>query len=465
MGPPASSPAERAAPTPAERPRRRTLGTYTGFALLEPGPGRVAAVTAATGVALGAALWTLDAAVDAWLFCDRSFAHELLDPAPMDVWVRSLLVVTAALFSFLYLRLRRAERRSRVFSGAIEHAPDGVQLADLQGRVVYSNRAVERIYGASRQTYLGRHVDEMNVDPDFASREILPSLRASGSWQGEVVVKHESGKTFPIWLTTAMLRDHRDRPLAMVGIIRDVSERNAARDRLERYAAKLESTSALKELFADIMRHDLVNPASTIKMSSDMLLRLVTDGEQRHLLGAIRRGAMRVIDMCENAARYARLTALDEVEFRDLDLGDMLRTLATDLELPLADKAQSLVLDIPGPARGHVSPLVGDVFANLLSNAVKYSPRGATIEVVVRDDGSHLVIEVRDRGEGIDDAHKQRVFERFERVDKGAVKGTGLGLAIARRIVDLHHGAIWVEDNPGGGSVFKVRLGKAARAR
>jgi signal transduction histidine kinase len=71
------------------------------------------------------------------------------------------------------------------------------------------------------------------------------------------------------------------------------------------------------------------------------------------------------------------------------------------------------------------------------------------------------VLSVSDWGEGIDDAHKQSVFTRFERLGKEGVKGTGLGLAIARRIVELHGGRIWIEDNPEGGSVFRVSVSKA----
>ncbi|MEE8359091.1 MAG: HAMP domain-containing sensor histidine kinase [Candidatus Hydrothermarchaeales archaeon] len=59
------------------------------------------------------------------------------------------------------------------------------------------------------------------------------------------------------------------------------------------------------------------------------------------------------------------------------------------------------------------------------------------------------------------DEFKEAVFRHFERVNKGGVKGTGLGLAISRRIVELHNGKIWVEDNPDGGSIFCINIRKA----
>ncbi|MBI5253168.1 MAG: HAMP domain-containing histidine kinase [Euryarchaeota archaeon] len=67
--------------------------------------------------------------------------------------------------------------------------------------------------------------------------------------------------------------------------------------------------------------------------------------------------------------------------------------------------------------------------------------------------------KARERGGG-EDEYKQKIFDRFARIEKGGVKGTGLGLAIVKRIVDLHQGRAWVEDNPEGGSVFYVELPK-----
>ena len=60
----------------------------------------------------------------------------------------------------------------------------------------------------------------------------------------------------------------------------------------------------------------------------------------------------------------------------------------------------------------------------------------------------------------LNDEHKEKIFNRFERLERGIIKGSGLGLAISKRIVELHDGEVWVEDNPEGGSIFKVKLPK-----
>lgn len=129
--------------------------------------------------------------------------------------------------------LKSTNDRLLLFSQALDEAADGIQITDLTGHIIYSNKAVERIYGFSPQEYLGKHVNEMNVDPVFAERVILPSIIKSARWAGELLVKHKNGTTFPIWLSTSIVTNEAGQPMAMVGIIRDITEMKLASQALE----------------------------------------------------------------------------------------------------------------------------------------------------------------------------------------------------------------------------------------
>ena len=122
------------------------------------------------------------------------------------------------------------------------------------------------------------------------------------------------------------------------------------------------------------------------------------------------------------------------------------------------------------------------VLINVLSNAVKFSPKDSEIHIQVETivslpenlpgsqretlvkteyDNGLVLVTVSDKGSGIPDADKERIFEKFYQAQQRVKipgQGAGLGLAISRSIMQIHHGALWVEDNPGGGSRFCILL-------
>ncbi|KCZ71179.1 PAS domain S-box [Candidatus Methanoperedens nitroreducens] len=138
------------------------------------------------------------------------------------------------------LERRRVEESLMLFSEAVEEAPNGVQITDLDGYIIYSNRAVEDIYGFSPAEYKGRHVNEMNVDPEFASSVILPGIKETGRWIGEVMVRHKDGHAFPVWLNASVIKNSRGEPIAIMGIITDITERKRMEEALHRAHDELE---------------------------------------------------------------------------------------------------------------------------------------------------------------------------------------------------------------------------------
>jgi PAS domain S-box-containing protein len=400
----------------------------------------------------------VDSAID-WLLDRRAvaFTKELLTPGPREIWIRLLVAACLALL----WRARLARRRFHLLWSALDAAPDGVQITDLDGRIAYSNRSVQTIYGFTPAELHGRHVNEMNADPDFATREILPAIQQQGSWQGELEVRHKDGHTFTIWLTTSLVTGVAGRPIAAIGVIRDISERRRSERETWEYARRLEEATGLKDLFADILRHDLLGPAATVQLSLESLLRRQLDpAATRRIVETARRSCTKLIEIIEGAATYAKLSTAQGIEFGTLDLAGVLREVVSEFETRARDRGLRVLVDAPGPYPARANPMVQEVFENLLSNAAKYGPEGGTVWIRVDDDGSRWRVSVTDSGEGIPDADKEKVFLRFERLRKEGVKGTGLGLAIARRIVDLHGGRIWVEDAPARGARFCVTIPK-----
>ena len=106
--------------------------------------------------------------------------------------------------------------------------------------------------------------------------------------------------------------------------------------------------------------------------------------------------------------------------------------------------------------------MIVEVFENLISNAIKYSPESSEVLVAVERQEDGTVVSVADRGDGVPDAYKEGIFERFSRGEKSGVIGTGLGLAIAKHLIEAHGGRLEVESKVGRGSTFTIYLSNSS---
>jgi PAS domain S-box-containing protein len=135
---------------------------------------------------------------------------------------------------------KQVEDRLKLFSRAMEEATDGVQIVDLEGRIVYSNKALEEMFGYTAGELTGRHVNELGVEREFSSRVIIPGIIQTGSWSGELMSVRKDGSQFPVWLSTALVKNEKGESIALVGIIRDITERRKAEAALRKSHVELE---------------------------------------------------------------------------------------------------------------------------------------------------------------------------------------------------------------------------------
>ena len=218
------------------------------------------------------------------------------------------------------------------------------------------------------------------------------------------------------------------------------------------------------ELIANVS-HDLRTPLGLIKFSGTSLL--ATDIEfseeiRREMLGIILEETERLEKIVDDLLLLARVeSGRLQLQKGQTSAVDLIEQAVSGMETALDQHLitfnvvpLSLVINLD-PDR------MGQVLRNLLSNAIKYSPEGGTISINAYADGEQAFLTVTDSGIGIPAQERNRVFDRFYRVDNPitrTVRGAGLGLSVCRHMVQAHGGDIWVESEFGQGSTFFISL-------
>jgi PAS domain S-box-containing protein len=256
--------------------------------------------------------------------------------------------------------------------------------------------------------------------------------------------------------------DVRQLTLLMKGLWRFMQRREAI-ENLRKYAEELERSNEMKDIFTDILRHDLLNPAAVVKGYTDLLIDSENDEGRLIFLQNIEKSNDKLIEMIKSAASFAKLDNIEDRELGEMDIASMLTKIVDGFKFQMDEKqmlVENNISDVKFMAK--VNPMIEEVFVNFCSNAIKYSPDNEKIIIDILDNDNEWKVTFTDFGNGVADKDKTKIFTRFKRVDKSGVKGTGLGLTIAKKITELHGGSIGVEDNPAGrGSVFWVTVKKA----
>ncbi len=226
-----------------------------------------------------------------------------------------------------------------------------------------------------------------------------------------------------------------------------------------------------KDELTALIVHDLKNPLSSILSNTQFVLgRGVPAGDLRDSLDDVVRASQSMVRLVMNLLDISRSEDGALVpHVSEFDVPALLAEVCSEMDRRIEDKDQRLSLTLHpgvGSIRGD-RDLLRRTLENLIDNAYKYGPRAATVWLEVApstmDDGAEPAVEirVRDEGDGIPEAYRQIVFEKYGRAATGAREGRtshGLGLVFCRRAVGVHGGAIWIEGPDGRGACFCLRL-------
>ncbi|HEX6700075.1 MAG TPA: HAMP domain-containing sensor histidine kinase [Gaiellaceae bacterium] len=220
----------------------------------------------------------------------------------------------------------------------------------------------------------------------------------------------------------------------------------------------------LKEEFVVIVSHELRTPLASVYGGVETLQRKSLDeGTRDRVLAVVREQAVRLAKLVDDVLWASRLDGPGrKARLAPFAPARLVREVVASAEAAAPGHVElSMVLDGDAPSAVGDEEHVRRVLANLIENAIKYSPDGGTITVALEAEEEFVRFVVRDEGIGVADNDRDRIFDKFTRLDPEmmrGVSGTGLGLYICRELVEGMGGRIWAEPNPGKGTTFVFEL-------
>jgi signal transduction histidine kinase len=221
----------------------------------------------------------------------------------------------------------------------------------------------------------------------------------------------------------------------------------------------VEQSIGQQRAFVAAASHELRTPIAAMRANAEVLQDAPL-GDFEPYLSAITAESRRMSVLVSDLMELARADA-GELQVRDeaVDAAQAMGRAASLLEPMARQKHQALVVSGDSICCRADGERLCQALVILVDNAIRYTQEGGTIRLSAAKEEQQVWIEVADNGPGIADAHKEKVFERFFRLDaaRGA-EGSGLGLSIARQLVEQMRGALTLTDAPGGGCAFRIKL-------
>ncbi len=325
-------------------------------------------------------------------------------------------------------------------------AYDALLVVDDRMRIIASNESAETLFGDQRP--VGKPLADVTELPELESM-VEDALTNEEESLEEQISFH---KHFYRVRVQVIRRDgHLFIGLALQDVTELVRLNRARRDMVTNISHELRKPIANIRLIIDGLFHEQEKPKR--KQSASALRDVALQ------IDALQRLAQELLDlsMIESGEAFLRMV--------DLSMSDLVDESIARLEYQSDAKEIELINQVPKQVRVLADrDQVLRVLSNLIHNAIKWSPPREKIKLRAERVGDEVVVSVLDRGPGVPEEYRERIFERFYQIDPSRTgsDGTGLGLAICKHIVAAHGGRIWVEDNleskDGKGGNFKFTL-------
>ncbi len=336
-------------------------------------------------------------------------------------------------------------------SEVIDQLYNGVVVTDTFGNVVMANRSSDKLLAYDRKQLDSLNVLDILKELKFSKEIDWFDVFANTMFKADefvVEARNDSGQYLLVEVTRYAIDDQSTS--GMVFNFIDVT-------------ALKETEQSRRELLA-FLSHDLRSPLASLIATSDLAKIRPEYRESDNFIKSIKDNAKRALQLADDFLALMRAESISKESFQPVNFNAIVSESIAAVEGSAKAKKINIEQTLNPIDQLYVNgdeSVLERVLINLLSNAIKYSPVDRKIEVGIKANAEELYCFVKDNGYGIKEEDKEKVFQRFERINhegNADNAGTGLGLAFVKSSVERHNGRIQLESEPGIGSCFHIYL-------
>jgi len=367
-------------------------------------------------------------------------------------------IMAAKLRQYDLLNINQLMKEKQKIETIVESISDGIIVTGAENRILFVNKAAEKIFNISELDVIKKHFTEVIKNDDLfvyitdikSEKDALPAKEYL-----DIKIKRKGATNYYRAISRA-ITNLEGESIGVVTLLQDIT--------------KLKEIDEMKSEFIFSVYHELRTPITSVIMATELLEKEISgkvNKKQKGMLEIILEDGNRLKNLINDTLDLSRLESKkSELEIQPNILSRIIESVLKMFEIQIKEQEIKIIKTIPEtfPMVKADFGKISQVLANLISNSInyRYQSKKLIIRIKASQKDGKVVVSVNDNGRGIAEEDQKRIFERFVRIKSEEAQdskiGSGLGLAICKNIIKNHGGNIWVESKLTKGSTFYFTL-------